>query len=64
MIKVVKCIYSNGDDGFTTGKEYKVLGEGLGDVEVVDDNGDISYLLDEEYEIIEEELEESLASQM
>jgi|DeeseametaMP0200_FD_k123_37298_2 hypothetical protein len=60
MVKIVKCISSNGDDGFTIGKEYKVLGEGLGDVEVIDDNGDTSYLLDEEYEIIEEALEEAV----
>ena len=55
MFKIVKCISSKGDDGFTVGKEYDVLGKGLGDVEVIDDDGVRSYLLDEEYEVIEEE---------
>jgi hypothetical protein len=58
-MKVVKCTYSSGDDGFTVGKEYEVIDEyyrhlGELDVEVVDDNGDRSYLLDEEFEIVSE----------
>jgi ribosomal 30S subunit maturation factor RimM len=53
MPSKVKCIQSDGDDGFTIGKVYNVLEKGLGDVLVVDDEGNQSYLLDDEYEIIE-----------
>lgn len=54
MAQTVRCIYSSGDDGFTVGKEYDVVSENesTGDVDVVDDAGDVSYLLEEEYEIV------------
>lgn len=58
-MKIVKCTYSSGDDGFTIGKEYEVIREEYNrfeqiDVEVIDDDGYRSYLLDEEFEVVSE----------